>query len=277
MKAVALLVKRVKTARSQFRERGRDESLDRILEKLRREVNKIRKLFEKCYLLEGMPKGIEKLTQLQVLEGYAVGNSRESQDSISELANLKNLRRLSIHIGSEAVIEDGEFESWRGLSLEHLKISWGQEIPEWLKPSKLPEECKELKLMGGKLKSFNHGENLEWRLEIVRIGYLKDLKVGLANFPTLFPSLSYAEIKQKSKTIEIMSVDKRNAKETLSVELVKYCYGDKGIAGSSLVYLRKCLEEEFILREVFGGSVSSFVKIQRRCCFISCGFKRGVF
>ncbi|KOM43019.1 hypothetical protein LR48_Vigan05g062300 [Vigna angularis] len=66
-------------------------------------------------------------------------------------------------------------------------------------------------------------------------------------------------------------------KETLSVELVKYCYGDRGIAGSSLVHLRKCLEEEFILREVFGGSVSSFVKIQRRCCFISCGIKRGVF
>ncbi|KOM48020.1 hypothetical protein LR48_Vigan07g172400 [Vigna angularis] len=67
------------------------------------------------------------------------------------------------------------------------------------------------------------------------------------------------------------------AKETLSVELVKYCYGDRGIAGSSLVYLRKCSEEEVILREVFGGSVSSFVKIQRRCWFISCGIKRGVF
>ncbi|KOM40870.1 hypothetical protein LR48_Vigan04g106800 [Vigna angularis] len=67
------------------------------------------------------------------------------------------------------------------------------------------------------------------------------------------------------------------AKETLSVELVKYCYGDRGIAGSSLVCLRKCSEEEVILREVFGGSVSSFVKIQRRCWFISCGIKRGVF
>ncbi|KOM25853.1 hypothetical protein LR48_Vigan197s002200 [Vigna angularis] len=65
-----------------------------------------------------------------------------------------------------------------------------------------------------------------------------------------------------------------SAKETLSVELVKYCYGDRGIAGSSLVCLRKCSEEEVILREVFGGSVSSFVKIQRRGCLISCGIKR---
>ncbi|KOM52676.1 hypothetical protein LR48_Vigan09g133500 [Vigna angularis] len=59
----------------------------------------------------------------------------------------------------------------------------------------------------------------------------------------------------------------------MSVELVKYCYGDRGIAGSSLVCLRKCSEEEVILREVFGGSVSSFLKIQRRGCFISCGIK----
>ncbi|KOM43006.1 hypothetical protein LR48_Vigan05g061000 [Vigna angularis] len=36
----------------------------------------------------------------------------------------------------------------------------------------------------------------------------------------------------------------QNAKETLSVELVIYCYGDRGIAGSSLVCLRRCLEEE---------------------------------
>ncbi|KOM56494.1 hypothetical protein LR48_Vigan10g238600 [Vigna angularis] len=65
-----------------------------------------------------------------------------------------------------------------------------------------------------------------------------------------------------------------SAKGTLSVELVKYCYGDRGIAGSSLVCLRKCSEEKVILREVFGRSVASYVKIQRRCCFISCGIKR---
>ncbi|KOM25622.1 hypothetical protein LR48_Vigan125s001200 [Vigna angularis] len=80
--------------------------------------------------------------------------------------------------------------------------------------------------------------------------------------------------KEKEKQLERFYF---KAKETLSVELVKYCYGDRGIAGSSLVCLRKCSEEEVILREVFGGSVSSFVKIQRRCCFISCGIKRGVF
>ncbi|KOM58606.1 hypothetical protein LR48_Vigan11g164000 [Vigna angularis] len=54
-------------------------------------------------------------------------------------------------------------------------------------------------------------------------------------------------------------------------------YGDRGIVGSSLVRLRKCSEEKIILREVFEGSVSSFVKTQRRCKFISCGIKKGGF
>ncbi|WVY91559.1 hypothetical protein V8G54_037073 [Vigna mungo] len=44
----------------------------------------------------------------------------------------------------------------------------------------------------------------------------------------------------------------------LSVELVKCCYGDRGIAGSALVRLRSIQMRCFILREVFGGGVSSF-------------------
>ncbi|QCE12294.1 disease resistance protein RPM1 [Vigna unguiculata] len=192
-------------------------------------------ILSQCYLLEGMPKGIEKLTQLQVLEGYVVGNSRKSPQRISELANLKNLKRLSIHIGSEAVIKEGEFESWREmLALEQLKISWGvsckgysdikvilplrlkrlhlegfpgDEIPEWLKPSKLPEGCKELKLMGGMLKSMNHEDNIGWRMEIVRLMYLKHLKLELTNLSELFPLLRYAEIKQNSKRTQMLSLN----------------------------------------------------------------------
>ena len=85
-----------------------------------------------------------------------------------------------MHIGSGAVIQ-GEFESLRKLSkLEHVKISWGvsdkrysdiqinlplflkrlhgegfpgRNVPEWLKPNKLPGELKELSIMGGKLES----------------------------------------------------------------------------------------------------------------------------
>ncbi|RDX91383.1 Disease resistance RPP13-like protein 4, partial [Mucuna pruriens] len=182
-------------------------------------------ILSQCYLLEGMPKGIEKLTQLQVLKGFVLGSSRKTPYKISDLSNLKKLRQLGMHIGSEAVIKDKELESLGELSaLEHLKISWsvsdtrygdihislpsslkklhlecfpGQKIPEWLKPSKLPRGFKELKIKGGQLQSMNHDDDLnKWGMQIVRLNYLKHLKVDLTNLQELFPLLKYAEIKQ---------------------------------------------------------------------------------
>jgi len=73
-----------------------------------------------------MPKGIEKLTQLQVLKGFVIGNSSKTPCRITDLANLKKLKRLSIHIGSEAVIQEKEFEGLKDLTaVKCLKISWG--------------------------------------------------------------------------------------------------------------------------------------------------------
>ncbi|KAG5095668.1 hypothetical protein JHK84_051256 [Glycine max] len=118
----------------------------------------------------------------------------EQQKVIQVDGNLKELRRLSIHIGSEAVIKDGEFESLGELSaLKHLKISWGvsetrysdlpptlkklhlegfpgQKVPEFLKPSKLPSGFKQLKIIGGKLQSMNDDDDVnKWGMEIVHL------------------------------------------------------------------------------------------------------------
>ncbi|KAG5092608.1 hypothetical protein JHK82_051386 [Glycine max] len=137
-------------------------------------------------------------------EGY-VENTEEKtaeevgEDVIDELLKLNlivpyELRRLSIHIGSEAVIKDGEFESLGELSaLKHLKISWGvsetrysdlpptlkklhlegfpgQKVPEFLKPSKLPSGFKQLKIIGGKLQSMNDDDDVnKWGMEIVHL------------------------------------------------------------------------------------------------------------
>ncbi|KAL2322532.1 hypothetical protein Fmac_026911 [Flemingia macrophylla] len=177
-----------------------------------------------CYLLDRMPKGIEKLTVLQVLKGFVIGRPNKTPCKISDLANLKNLERLSIHIGSGAVIQEREFERLIELTkLQHLKISWGvsdwfrdiqiilpssltrlhlecfpvQEIPEWLKPSKLHQGLKVLKITGGKLKSMNHGENNnQWGVEVLRLKYLKQLRVDIPDLKELFPLLSHAEIIQ---------------------------------------------------------------------------------
>ncbi|KAK7305088.1 hypothetical protein VNO77_42988 [Canavalia gladiata] len=77
-----------------------------------------------CYLLDSFPKGIEKLTKLKVLKGFLIGSSIPS--AISDLAQLKQLERLSICIGTGAMIYENKVESFRMLSkLKCLKISWG--------------------------------------------------------------------------------------------------------------------------------------------------------
>ncbi|RZB99625.1 uncharacterized protein LOC114424206 [Glycine soja] len=201
------------------------------LETLPSDISSLRWLrylnLSECYLLDRMPKGIQNLTWLEVLKGFVLGSSSKTPCRISDIAaRLKRLERLSIRIGSGAVIQEGEFESLEKLRrLERLKISWGvfdtryidiqisvpsslkklhlegfpgQNIPEWLKPSKLPQELelRELHITGGKLKSLDHGENNDWGVEMVYLKYLKYLDVDLEHLRKLFPSLRYVEIKQ---------------------------------------------------------------------------------
>ncbi|XP_027340990.1 disease resistance RPP13-like protein 4 [Abrus precatorius] len=192
------------------------------LETLPNEIALLRTLthldVSQCYLLESMPKGIEKLNELQVLKGFVIGSSTKTPCRISDLAKLKNLKRLSIHIGSEAVIQEGDFESLKDfITVKRLKISWGvnkdihislpsglekldlegypsETIPEWLKPSKLPSGLKKLYIKGGKLNVTDHGEKGRASgVKIVRIKYQNHLHMTSPNLKELFPSLEYAE------------------------------------------------------------------------------------
>ncbi|KAG2404350.1 uncharacterized protein HKW66_Vig0112720 [Vigna angularis] len=197
------------------------------MEKLPDDISSMKSLthliMSDCCLLEGMPKGVEKLTNLQVLKGFLITTSEKTPCRISDLANnLKKLRRLSIRIGSEAVIEDGEFQSLGSLSaLRNLKISWSVSDPYIrviLPPSlrKLHLECfpgnsfidcfmtgrydsglSELNITGGKLKSINPSM-LMWKVEILRLKYLKQLNIDMDNLKVCFPGLKYVEIKQIS-------------------------------------------------------------------------------
>ncbi|KAK7374237.1 hypothetical protein VNO80_07664 [Phaseolus coccineus] len=175
-------------------------------------------ILSQCYLLEGMPKGIEKLTNLKVLKGFIISTPEKTPCRISDLVNLKKLKRLSIHIGREAVIKDMEFESLKEfLALQRLKISWSVSDPKYgniyviLPPSltKLHLKCFpgkdfgecffdyiylqqpiELNITGGKLESMN--VYFDWTfVNILRLKYLKQLKVDINYLKSLFP---YAEI-----------------------------------------------------------------------------------
>ncbi|KAM5577080.1 disease resistance RPP13-like protein 4 [Rosa sericea] len=184
------------------------------LERLPSDISSLKKLthldVSECFLLEGMPKGLQKLASLQVLKGFLIGTLKKTPCRLGELAKLKNLRRLSIHMGNEAVVQEKEFTKLEGVSsLRHLKISWGvlssnfkkdidkesekllfppnlekldlqgfpiRNLPDGLKPSKLPK-LKKLYIMGGELASLSHGEtNERWKVEILRLHFLKNLK-----------------------------------------------------------------------------------------------------
>ncbi|XP_047168973.1 putative disease resistance protein RGA4 [Vigna umbellata] len=209
------------------------------LERLPNDISSMKSLthliMSDCCLLEGMPKGIEKLTNLQVLKGFLTTTSEKTPCTLSDLANnLTNLRRLSIRIGSEAMIRDGEFQSLKNFrKLKHLKISWsvsdpryaeipilwpvslrklhlecfpGKSLLEFLPGEEIfPEylhiqseyEILELNITGGKLENiFFHriGRNVN----ILRLKYLKQLNVDIDDLKIFFPFLQYLEIKQIS-------------------------------------------------------------------------------
>ncbi|XP_027926693.1 uncharacterized protein LOC114183764 [Vigna unguiculata] len=180
-----------------------------------------------CCLLEGMPKGIEKLRNLEVVKGFLISTSEKTPCRISDLVNLEKLRRLSILIGSEAEIRDGEFESLKDfLALENLKISWSVSDPKYakikvflpLRLKKLHLECfpgkslqeyftfmpsawfgstsTELNITGGKLERMVDIQ--WWRVDILRLKYLKQMNIEVDDLKAMFPLLKYVEIKQIS-------------------------------------------------------------------------------
>ncbi|XP_047160240.1 uncharacterized protein LOC124830528 [Vigna umbellata] len=196
------------------------------LERLPDDVSSMKSLthliMSECCLLEGMPKGIEKLTNLQVLKGFLISTSENTPCRISDLGNLKKLRRLSINIGREAMMRDNEFESLKNFSaLKHLKISWSASHPRYAKfpiylpadlrklhlecfPGKSLRECfqifkmipPELHITGGKLEIIHDMGLLN--VKILRLKYLKQLKVNIYNLGAFFVGLKYVEIIQIS-------------------------------------------------------------------------------
>ncbi|KAJ6349504.1 hypothetical protein OIU77_006978 [Salix suchowensis] len=95
-----------------------------------------------------MPKELQNLTHLQVLKGFVIGNSKTSC-KIDDLVNLKELRRLGIAIGNEAVAREGEFTKLKDIEKLHsLTIWWGVKKSRELPRGKSQElsKAKSLKL-----------------------------------------------------------------------------------------------------------------------------------
>ncbi|KAI8007236.1 Disease resistance RPP13-like protein 4 [Camellia lanceoleosa] len=184
------------------------------LESLPSDIGSLRKLthldVSQCFLLEGMPKGIEKLSSLQVLKGFVIGHTKKNLSKLGDLVQLKKLRKLSIQVGSNAVIKEDELEEFKKIiTFRVLTISWGKVAlasknvflistkvgdtsPEWLKPSNL-EGLKKLYIRGGKLDALHLEENEKWKVKILRLKYLKNLKIEAEFLQQNFPNLVYFE------------------------------------------------------------------------------------
>ncbi|KAH7864414.1 hypothetical protein Vadar_029345 [Vaccinium darrowii] len=213
-----------------------DLKSSRDLEKLPKDIGLLSKLtrldMSGCYLLDEMPKGLALLSELQVLKGFIINRSRKctKQCTLSDLVNLKKLRKLSLYVDQETTGENGELNCLSEFqSLKILTISWiapvptkskpnkkrnatspslptGLEkldmrcwplstMPRWIKPCEL-DSLKKLYIRAGKLSSMMQPEccdSSRWKVRILRLKFLKELRTDWQEVRKLFPELVYLE------------------------------------------------------------------------------------
>uniref|UniRef100_A0A0D9V6S0 Disease resistance R13L4/SHOC-2-like LRR domain-containing protein n=1 Tax=Leersia perrieri TaxID=77586 RepID=A0A0D9V6S0_9ORYZ len=221
------------------------------LERLTERISSLQMLthldVSECYLLEGMPRGIGLLTELQVLKGFVIGGSTSNYSCrVAELVRLENLNKLSIYIGSKVAMtgdELNELENIKGL--HSLTITWavsllkkgeeqqtsgatamltslslplnlqkldlrcfpGEKMPSWLSPSKL-WRLKKLYFTGGMLNTLGDGSMSEvWKIEALRLKFLNDLVVEWTQVHETFPYLTFLEVYMCRK-LESLPCDK---------------------------------------------------------------------
>ncbi|XP_027064024.2 probable disease resistance protein RF45 [Coffea arabica] len=132
------------------------------LEKLPSDVSALRNLthldVSECYLLESMPKGIEELSALQL-------STEAVLRSFSVPPNLKKLDLRCLPITTR---------------------------PNWLEPVGLIS-LEKLYIRGGELSSLELQDEQKWKVKILLLKYLKNLKVDKPKLHEMFPELEYLE------------------------------------------------------------------------------------
>ncbi|XP_052202148.1 uncharacterized protein LOC127807944 [Diospyros lotus] len=102
------------------------------LEVIPDEIGCLKKLthldMSECYLLDRMPKELSSLTELRVLSGFVLGDSKSRNScTLDELKSLSNLRKLSIHTGTDQFPSEGDLRAFNQFrALTKLTIVWGR-------------------------------------------------------------------------------------------------------------------------------------------------------
>ena len=80
-----------------------------------------------CFLISHMPKGLASLLELQVLKGFVIGIQSPSglYCKLADLARLKHLRKLSIHVDKTSLEAEKELSSLPQFrKLQSLSVAW---------------------------------------------------------------------------------------------------------------------------------------------------------
>ncbi|PIA24909.1 hypothetical protein AQUCO_14800006v1 [Aquilegia coerulea] len=168
------------------------------LEELPSTIKAMKKLshldVSECYLLENMPKGLGLLSNLEVLKGFVIGNSR-SKDP----CQLKEWGGV-VH---SAPTESTKLMT-RAAAMTMKSLSMPQNL--WLRPSNL-KNLERLYIKGGKLHSLQCEDNEAWNVKILRLKFLKYMEMNWSVMQKVFPRLVYLE-KIKCDNLESFKCDK---------------------------------------------------------------------
>ncbi|XP_028086471.1 disease resistance RPP13-like protein 4 [Camellia sinensis] len=158
-----------------------------------------------CYFLDHMPKGLGSLSELQVLKGFIIGDSKDKNScTIDDLAKLSKLRKLSLHTNMKEFPSSEQLHHLQTLkTLQKLKISWTgcilqgetDDTPKQAQPQPQPHANLTRALTG----SFTKQYNLELPIQMELPSSLQ--KLELECFPKMVtPSwLSSGNLKNLKK------------------------------------------------------------------------------
>ncbi|KAK2640121.1 hypothetical protein Ddye_027916 [Dipteronia dyeriana] len=120
------------------------------LEKLPKEIALLKELthldISECYLLDCMPRELLSLSKLQVLKGFVITDTKNSNFcTLAELAGLEKLTKLSVNLNSENFSIDNFSAVFKFGKLQKLKITWGGKFSKVSRNKKSQQENKKPK------------------------------------------------------------------------------------------------------------------------------------
>ncbi|XP_058071247.1 disease resistance RPP13-like protein 4 [Magnolia sinica] len=195
------------------------------LEKLTDEIKWLKKLthldVSECSVLGYLPKELGSLSELEVIKGFVFG-SHKSRNSckVADLARLKKLRKLSINIWHGKVYGVDLHDLYKIKGLRSFAMAWSVPVftsfsipknvvkldlrcfpesdpPPWLNAFHLAN-LEKLYIWGGKLETFHIPEEKQeekvWKIKMLRLKFLKEMKLETVDIQERFPHLEYLEV-----------------------------------------------------------------------------------